>query len=96
MPRALLITIVTMMLAWINIRGIKQSSLVVNVLTVGKLLPLFLFIAVGIWFIDPTHFAAMPDVSLVAIRDGGAAPDLRLWRLRGDGHCSRRVGQSTT
>src|SRR5688500_3148096 len=59
--RALLITVVTVILAAINIRGIKQSSLVVNVLTVGKLAPLFLFILVGIWFINPAHFSAMPD-----------------------------------
>jgi APA family basic amino acid/polyamine antiporter len=62
--RALLITVVTVILAAINIRGIKQSSLVVNVLTVGKLAPLFLFILVGIWFINPAHFSAMPDVSI--------------------------------
>ena len=35
--------------------GIKQSSWVVNVLTIGKLVPLFLFIVVGIWFIDPAR-----------------------------------------
>jgi basic amino acid/polyamine antiporter, APA family len=63
-PRILLITIVTVVLAWINIRGIKQSSMVVNVLTVGKLTPLFLFIVVGIWFVDLRHFSPMPDVSV--------------------------------
>jgi basic amino acid/polyamine antiporter, APA family len=62
--RPLLITIVTVILALINIRGIKQSSLVVNVLTVGKLTPLFLFIVVGIWFINPAHFSTMPEVSM--------------------------------
>src|SRR5918992_596738 len=40
-PRAALITVVTAILAFINIRGIKQSSWVVNLLTVGKLAPLF-------------------------------------------------------
>ena len=62
--RALLIIGVTTTLAWINIRGIKQSSWVVNFLTIGKLLPLLLFIAVGTWFIDPARFSAMPDVTL--------------------------------
>jgi basic amino acid/polyamine antiporter, APA family len=64
LPRMLLITIVTLVLAWINVRGIKQSSMVVNVLTVGKLTPLFLFIVVGIWFVDVGHFNPMPDVSM--------------------------------
>ena len=34
-------------------RGIKQSSWVVNALTIGKLVPLAIFIIGGIWFIDP-------------------------------------------
>ena len=44
-------------------RGIKQSSWFVNALTIGKLVPLAVFIIGGIWFIDPAHFANMPDVS---------------------------------
>jgi APA family basic amino acid/polyamine antiporter len=63
-PRMALITGVTVTLVWINLRGIKQSSLFVNVLTVGKLLPLFLFIVVGIWFIDPGRFSEMPAVTI--------------------------------
>jgi amino acid transporter len=63
-PRAILITAVTLTLMWINIRGIKQSKWVVNTLTVGKLLPLALFIVVGIWFIEPGHFAELPPVSI--------------------------------
>ena len=63
-PRATLITVLTLTLALINIRGIKQSSWVVNLLTIGKLTPLFLFIVVGVWFIDPARFSAMPDVTL--------------------------------
>ncbi len=63
-PRMALITFVTLALTWINIRGIKQSSWVVNVLTVGKLLPLLLFIVVGIWFIEPARLSTLPDISL--------------------------------
>lgn len=63
-PRAILITAVTLTLMWINIRGIKQSKWVVNTLTVGKLLPLALFIVAGVWFIEPGHFAEMPSVSI--------------------------------
>jgi amino acid transporter len=60
----LLITLVTVVLAWINVRGIKQASWVVNVLTIGKLTPLVLFIIAGIWFIDTSRFAAMPPVTM--------------------------------
>jgi basic amino acid/polyamine antiporter, APA family len=62
-PRAALITAVTAILTWINIRGIKQSKWVVNVLTIGKLVPLVLFILAGVWFIDPERFTNMPPVA---------------------------------
>ena len=80
LPRMLLITAVTLTLMWINIRGIKQSSLVVNVLTVGKLVPLFLFILVGIWFIVPSRFGDLPDVS---VEQAGAAALLLVFAYGG-------------
>ncbi|MCC7242930.1 MAG: amino acid permease, partial [Acidobacteria bacterium] len=64
LQRSALITVVTVVITWINIRGIKQSSWVVNLLTVGKLLPLGLFIVVGIWFVDGARWATMPPVTL--------------------------------
>src|SRR5918993_449204 len=63
MPRIAMITALTILLTWINVRGIKQSSLVVNFLTVGKLAPLAIFILAGIWFIDPARFTPLPAVS---------------------------------
>ncbi len=71
LPRASLITILTVVLTWISVRGIKQSSWVVNALTIGKLLPLGLFIVIGIWFIDPASWANLPPVS--ADQAGAAA-----------------------
>src|SRR5262245_63283175 len=62
-PRTVTITALTAFLTWINVRGIKQSSWFVNALTIGKLLPLGIFIVGGIWFVDPSHFSNMPDVS---------------------------------
>jgi amino acid transporter len=70
-PRMTLITAVTLALMWINLRGIKQSSWVVNTLTVGKLVPLFLFIVVGIWFVDLARFGSLPEVSMPQV--GSAA-----------------------
>lgn len=63
-PRVALIAAVTIVLAWINMRGIRQSSWVVNALTIGKLLPLFLFIFVGIWFIQGARMTAFGDVTV--------------------------------
>src|SRR6185503_12460979 len=62
-PRAAMITGLTLALTWINVRGIKQSSWVVNGLTIGKLLPLAIFIVGGIWFIDPSRLTALPSLS---------------------------------
>jgi amino acid transporter len=36
---------------------------VVNGLTIGKLLPLFLFIIVGVWFVDLARFTKLPPVT---------------------------------
>ncbi len=62
--RMAVITVVTMVLTWISIRGIKLSSLVVNMLTIAKLAPLAMFILAGIWFIEPARLTALPPVTL--------------------------------
>jgi basic amino acid/polyamine antiporter, APA family len=50
--RALLLLVFTTVLAVVNVRGIRQSSWLVNALTVGKLVPLVVFAAVGTFRID--------------------------------------------
>jgi len=69
-PRAATITGLTLVLTWINVIGIKQSSWFVNALTIGKLLPLAVFIIGGIWFVDPSHFSNMPTPSREQISAG--------------------------
>lgn len=61
--RIALVAILTLVLTWICVVGVKQSSWVVNALTIGKLLPLTLFILVGIWYVDPARWASMPAVT---------------------------------
>jgi amino acid transporter len=73
--RAFLITAIIASLAAINIRGIRQSSFVVNLLTLGKLAPLAVFIVAGIFWIDwgrlrpgaPLSFAQLSSTGLVLI-----------------------------
>lgn len=62
--RALLITTLTLALAFINTRGITQSARLVNSLTIAKLVPLVLFIAVGPFFADLTKLVPLPEISL--------------------------------
>lgn len=66
-PEARITTIVllTMLLAYINHTGVKNSTRINNLLTIGKLLPLLLFIAVGFFFISPGRYEIqqVPDFS---------------------------------
>ena len=57
-PLSRIITIVsiTLFLAFINHIGVKNTTRVNNFLTFAKLLPLFLFIAVGLFFVSPANF----------------------------------------
>jgi amino acid transporter len=58
--RAVLITAVIVTITAINIRGIRQSSFVVNFLTIGKLVPLAIFVVAGLWFVDWPRLAPGP------------------------------------
>lgn len=66
-PEARIITIIllTASLAYINHTGVQNSTRINNLLTIGKLLPLLLFIAVGFFFINPGHYEVqqVPDFS---------------------------------
>ena len=55
--RAIIITTVVLVLTIINLLGVRQAAIVSNVFTVGKLIPLIIFIAVGLFFINPQAFA---------------------------------------
>jgi amino acid transporter len=61
--RPLLMAGIICVIAYINIRGIRQSSLVVNVMTVAKLLPLVIFVVVGLAYVDWGSFAAPAAVT---------------------------------
>src|SRR5690606_22446884 len=50
--RALVITMSLGILTWINVIGVKEGAKMAVVLTIAKSLPLILFIAVGIFFIN--------------------------------------------
>lgn len=70
--RAVTISVLTLALGWITFRGIRQSALAINVFTVGKLVPLVLFIVVGVWFVDisrlvPSGSVSLPQMSAAAL-----------------------------
>ena len=63
--RVLSITLLFISLTWINLLGIRYGSRVVNALTIAKLVPLLLFISVGLFFVDGSRydFFALPEMS---------------------------------
>jgi APA family basic amino acid/polyamine antiporter len=75
LPRAVLMIAVVGLITAINYRGIRQSSLAVNLFTVGKVTPLLIFIVVGVWFVDPVRvvpagvpgFAALSSTALTLV-----------------------------
>lgn len=62
-PRAALITGIVLLLAAVNILGVRETALVSNLFTIGKLIPLVILVAVGIFFIAPENYSfdVVPD-----------------------------------
>jgi APA family basic amino acid/polyamine antiporter len=63
-PRAVLLLGVTAAITWINVRGIRQSAWLVNALTVGKLVPLTLFIIIGLRYVEISAVTTLPSITL--------------------------------
>jgi basic amino acid/polyamine antiporter, APA family len=54
--RASVIIFVVLVLAAINLLGIRQAAIVSNVFTIGKLVPIIIFIGAGLFFLKPQAF----------------------------------------
>ena len=61
--RASIVVLVVVMLAIINLLGIRQAAIVSNLFTVGKLVPMILFVAAGLFFLNPQAFQPGPTPS---------------------------------
>jgi amino acid transporter len=66
--RIVLIAAVVLLLTIVNFIGVRESAIMTNLFTVGKIVPLVIFAAVGIFFIQPENFsfAASPDYNSFA------------------------------
>lgn len=58
--RASVIVTVVGVLAAINLLGIRQAAIVSNVSTIGKLVPIIIFIGAGLFFLNPQAFTPGP------------------------------------
>lgn len=59
-PRALVIGVALVVLAWANVVGVKSGARVAVALTIAKLVPLAFFVLVGVFYVDWSRLA-MPD-----------------------------------
>lgn len=66
-PRAALIAAIIGAVAIINILGIKLSSVVLNAFTIGKLVPLAVFIFAGVFFVDPARLEPAGAVTMTSL-----------------------------
>ena len=64
-PRALVLVVAFGTLSWVNIRGVKQGARLISAVSVAKLLPLLVLVAVGAFFIEP-HNLAIPEMPAAA------------------------------
>jgi len=55
--RVAIISAIVLLLAVVNLLGVKQSALVTNIFTAGKLIPLFIFVGIGLFFVQPGNFS---------------------------------------
>lgn len=74
--KAIIVTIIVVLLTGLNLSGIKTTKIVNNIVTTGKLLPLIIFIAVGLFFINGENFTPffVPGTNADGtVMSGGAA-----------------------
>ncbi len=63
--RIAFLSLVALIITLVNLWGIRESATMTNLLTIGKLLPLIVFVAVGMFFVQRANFTfdAMPQYS---------------------------------
>jgi basic amino acid/polyamine antiporter, APA family len=54
-------------LTLLNVVGVKPGARVTDVLTVGKLVPLLVFVLVGAWFLEPARFSPVAPHGFAAL-----------------------------
>ena len=78
--RAATIAAITLALGWINVRGIRVSAFAVNMFTIGKLVPLAVFIVAGVWFAD---FSRLTPLGAITVPQASAAALLLIFAFGG-------------
>ncbi len=63
--RIAIVSLIVLIITAVNLWGIRESAAMTNIFTVGKLLPLFVFAVVGMFFLQPGNFtiSSVPQYS---------------------------------
>lgn len=63
--RIVFVSLVVLIITVVNLIGVRESAMMTNVFTVGKLVPLLVFVAVGAFFVAPANFSfdVVPEYS---------------------------------
>lgn len=67
--RALVLTLLVGAFAAANAAGIRQGAFLVNLLTVAKMVPLLVFVGVGLAFADPARYEILVVPELAGLRE---------------------------
>jgi amino acid transporter len=61
--RIILVLSVVLIFTVVNFIGVRQSAMMTNIFTVGKIVPLIVFVVVGLFFLQPANFSfpVVPD-----------------------------------
>ncbi len=54
--RIAIICSIFLVIALVNFRGIRQTAILTNIFTAGKIIPLLAFVAIGLFFVQPSNF----------------------------------------
>jgi len=54
--RIAIVSLVVLFITVVNFIGVRESTIVTNIFTVGKILPLLIFVVVGFFYIQPANF----------------------------------------
>jgi basic amino acid/polyamine antiporter, APA family len=54
--RVVIISAVVVGITIVNLRGVRETAIVTNIFTVGKIVPLLIFAVFGVFFIEPGNF----------------------------------------
>lgn len=81
--RLIIATIVILILAFVNYRGVKLGSRIGDIFTIGKIVPLLVFVVVGLFFIQSQNYFPLEPKNVSLLPAIGSATIFALWAYMG-------------